>query len=281
MSTCARTREHLAELVRGDAPEEVRAHATGCAACQALVSGGAAVRADLDAWTVPAPPDDLVERALARMALAGGGGGDDLPLPTPLPAPTSPRRRTSVELLTSSALGVGADIIPLVPPTRRQLVVRLFVQAAAALVMFGVCTTFVAVFYPAVTHALEQRRLGACQEHLKKVGEAIRRYRQERPDAPPLRGAELRHALVEGGYLDPRHLECAGPRGRDLGANSFVAELPPADPAAPATLPPGRPVAWDRFGNHAEGFNVVYGDGRVEVVSVEGLARWMQRASDE
>lgn len=277
--SCARTREHLPELVRGDAPADVTAHAASCAACQGLVAGAGALRADLDAWTAPPPPADLVERTLARLALAPR---EDEPLPLPLPRPAPdlrPRRRTSVEFLTS-ALGGGGEVIPLVPPTRRQLALRLFVQAAAAVVMFGVCTTFVAVFYPAVTHALEQRRLEACQAPLLRVHRAIARYREERPDAPPLRGVELRHALVEGGYLRPEDLVCPGPRGHDLGANSFVAELPPADPAAPAKLPPDRPIVWDRFGNHAEGFNVVYGDGRVDVVSVDGLARWMERRAE-
>lgn len=294
--SCERTREHLAELVRGDAPADVVAHADACAACCEVARGAQAMRADLDAWTVPAPAGDLVERALAGIALAAVRGPEatqddvDLPpgapgpapagqviaFPGPLPEVARPRRRSSVEILTSAALSVGEVASP-VAPTRKQLVMRVVFQAAAALVLFGVSTTFVAVFYPAVVHAVEQRRLHDCQERLREVAAAIARYRQERPDAPALRGAALRAALVEGGYLDASALVCAGPRGADLGENSFVAELPPADPAQPTVIPPDRPVCWDRFGNHAEGFNVVYAGGRVEVVPVEGLARWMGR----
>lgn len=286
MTDCARTREHLPELVRGDAPGDVRAHVAACDACRPLAGGASALSADLRAWTVPAPPDDLVARTLAGLALASvreasAPAGVVIPMPAPmsqpLPESARPRRRSSVEILTSAPLGLGSGVIPLVPPTRRQLALRVLSQAAAALLLFGVSTTFVAVFYPAMIHAVEQRRLGACQEQLRVVAAAIKRYRQERPDAPELRGAALRVALVEGGYLASAALVCPGPRGHDLGENSFVAELPPADPAHPETLPAGRPVCWDRFGNHAEGFNVVYGDGRVEVVPVDGLARWMQR----
>lgn len=293
MTDCARTREHLPELVRGDAPDDVRAHVAGCDACRPLALGAGALAADLGAWTVPAAPDDLVARTLAGLALvsmregareAAPAGivttaaslGRVLPMPLPLPESARPRRRSSVEILTSAPLG---EVIPLVPPTRRQLALRVLVQAAAALLLFGVSTTFVAVFYPAMIHAVEQKRLGDCQERLRVVAAAMKRYRQERPDAPELRGSALRAALVQGGYVDAAALVCPGPRGHDLGENSFMAELPPADPARPDVLPAGRPVCWDRFGNHAEGFNVVYGDGRVEVVPVDGLARWMQRGA--
>lgn len=303
--SCERTREHLADLVRGDAPGDVVAHAEGCADCRDVAAGAVAMRADLDAWRVPAPADDLVERALAGIAVAAfsSRGEVDLPpgAPTPAPSPEQatpapeqggrliafpgalpeaarPRRRSSVEILTSAALGVGDVAVP-VAPTRRQLALRVVFQAAAALVLFGACTTFVAVFYPAVVHAVEQRRLHDCQERLREVAAAIARFRHERPDAPALRGPALRAALIDGGYLDASRLVCPGPRGQDLGQNSFVAELPAADADAPHVIPPARPVCWDRFGNHAEGFNVVYADGRVEVVPVEGLARWMGRGA--
>lgn len=289
--SCASVREHLPELVRGDAPPGLSEHAAACEACARVVEGALALRGDLDAWTVPPPREDLVERALAGMAVAAlaspASPTTDLPpgAPGPLgelipfPAAARPRRRSSVEILTSAALGGGGPVSP-VPPTRGQLALRLVTQAAAALLLFGVCTTFVAVFYPAVVHAVEQRRLHDCQERLREVARAIARYRHERPDAPALRGPALRAALVEGGYLDASRLVCPGPRGHDLGQNSFVAELPAPDPADPARLPGGRPVCWDRFGNHAEGFNVVYADGRVEVVPVEGLARWMGRSGE-
>lgn len=288
--SCERTREHLAELVRGDAPKDVLAHAEACTACAEVAAGARTLRRELGAWSVPVPPDDLVERALAGIAVTAATGVDlppgapapaepagvVVPFPGPLPEAARPRRRSSVEILTSVALGVGGAPAP-VAPTRRQLALRVVVQAAAALVLFGVSTTFVAVYYPAMVHAVEQRRLHDCQERLRVMARAIVRYRHERPDAPALRGAALRAALIEGGYLDVAELVCPGPRGADLRENSFVAELPPADEADPRTIPPNRPVCWDRFGNHAEGFNVVYADGRVEVVPVEGLARWMGR----
>ncbi|MCO5166921.1 MAG: hypothetical protein M9894_11210 [Planctomycetes bacterium] len=291
--SCASVREHLPELVRGDAPPDVGAHAAGCEACARVVEGARALRGELDAWTVAPPRDDLVERALAGLAVAAlarpaaGEAAVDLPPGAPGPAgrlvpfpeAARPRRRSSVEILTTTALGGGGAVSP-IPPTRGQLALRLVTQAAAALLLFGVCTSFVAVFYPAMIHAVEERRLHDCQERLREVARAVVRYRHERPDAPALRGAALRAALVEGGYLDASRLVCPGPRGHDLGQNSFWAELPPPDPADPTRIPGGRPVCWDRFGNHAEGFNVVYADGRVEVVPVEDLARWMGRAGE-
>jgi hypothetical protein len=275
MTDCERTRESLAELVRGDALEAVRAHARACDACREVVDGAAAMKGELDGWRAPPPPADLVERTLAKLAVAAMAPAVDLPpgAPAPegvvIPFPTMaarPRRRSSVEILTSAPFAE-----PLVAPTRRQLAFRVVTQAAAALLLFGVCTTFVAVFYPAAVHAIEQRRMSECQERLRRVADALRRYRRDRPDAPALRGPALRLALTDGGYLREEDLVCAGPRGADLGTNSFVAELPAGAVAAE------RPVCWDRFGNHAEGFNVVYGDGRIEVVAVEDLARWMRR----
>lgn len=270
---CEWVQANAAQLVRDapqdGAPESIEAHVASCAACEAVVAGARSLGRDLDRWESAAPADDLVARTMARLALANAqpvgasleGEGRIVPMPRR-------RRRTTVELLTSAALpgeDVAAD-----PPPRRRLLMRLFVQSAAALVLFGVCTSFVAVFYPAVTHALEDGRVTRCQQRLVRLQQAAVRYHQERPDAHDLRGPDLRQALIQGGYADPLDFICPGHKGRDMRERSYVGFLPGG--AAPVTS--STPIYWDRFGNHSSGFNVVYGDGKVEQVRAEDFAAW-------
>jgi prepilin-type processing-associated H-X9-DG protein len=261
---CARAREHALELVRGrpgDVPDDVRLHVAGCAACGALAAGAGALGDRLAAWEPPPPPDDLVERALAGLALAAA-------------APPARRRRTSVELLTSPPLAGGEAGEP---PAPRRLLLRLVVQAAAAAALFVVCGGFVVAYYPAIAQAFEDGRVRRCQQRLGRLKAAALLYRAERPEAPALRGAPLRRALVQGGYLDELELVCPGHHGEALGERSYYGELP----AGAEPLPTGRALFWDRFGNHSSGFNVVYADGRVETVTVDALGSWHRRMSGE
>jgi len=285
---CARTRALVLELVRGDdPPAEAAAHLAACPGCRAIEAGAARLRGDLDAWETPAPPGDLVERALARFALAGrapgaGDGGDDGVSAAAAVARDSvagagrdglapirrlpPRRRTSVELLTS-AVG-NAESAAASPPSRGRLAGRVLLQAAAAVVLFVGTGAFFAVFQPAVAHALEERRLHACGERLARLAEAAARYRAEWPEGEALSGHELRRALIDGGYADPADFVCAGPWGDELGRASFDGDLP-AGPIGKRA-----PVFWEKFGNHPSGVSVAYADGRVELVTSASFGQW-------
>jgi len=275
MSSCAWVQEHAATVVRGDVPDELRGHLEACTTCQKVAAGAALLRADLDLLEAPEPPADLVANTLARLALAGRAphvevsgseaGSRDLAPITPLP---SRRRRTSVEFLTSAPLETTNG-----PPSPRRLLLRLCLQAAAALVLFGICTAFVVVYYPAVTYALEDGRLKNCQERLVRLQKAALRYRAEHPDSPELRDQALSKALVEGGYLDPLDLVCPGHRGKELQERSYLGKLP----AGSQALDPDRPIFWDRFGNHSTGYNAVFASGRVETVPVDDFAGWHSR----
>jgi hypothetical protein len=282
VTDCTTVKDALGRLVRGDElPEAEATHLAGCAACGALAEGATALRGGLDAWRAPPPPDDLVERTLARLALAGTqpvAGDAPIPAPIPLPTPAPRRRRSSVELLTSAPFD-GGTVIPF-PPTRRQLWTRVVTQAAAAVALFAVSTAFVAAYYPAVTHAIDERRVLRCQDQLRRLAAAAVRYRREHPTGPELRGAALRGALVQGGYLDPHDLVCPGPRGRDLRESSYMGVLPAAPAATPGALPPDVPLFWDLFGNHADGFDVVHADGRVHLLGALDLDAWLQRRDE-
>lgn len=265
---CARARELALELTRdapGDVPAAVREHVEGCPRCAPLGAGARALADELAAWSAPPAPDGLVARTLARLAVAGPAAAAHEPSPRR-------RRRTGVELLTTAPLA-GAPT-PEAPAPRR-LLLRLALQAAAATVLFAASAGFAVVYYPAIAEALEEKRVRACQTKLVALQRAALRYRSERPTAPALRGAELRLALVQGGYVDELVFVCPGHRGEALRERSFFGELP----AGSDPLPAGRPVFWDRFGNHGEGFNVVYADGRVETVTVDALASWHRRTS--
>jgi len=305
VTDCTTVKDALGRLVRGDPlPEAEVTHLAGCAACSALAEGAGAVRGGLDAWRAPPPPDDLVERTLARLAIAGASrhdpsddarrplvgdepssvdGGERRQLgsplsvgvepPIPLPTPAPRRRRSSVELLTSAPFD-GGTVIPF-PPTRRQLWTRVVTQAAAAVALFAASTAFVAAYYPAVTHAIDERRVLRCQDQLRRLAAAAVRYRREHPAGPELRGAALRGALVQGGYLDPHDLECPGPRGRDLREASYMGVLPASPAATPGAVSPDVPLFWDLFGNHADGFDVVHADGRVRLLGAVDLDAWL------
>ena len=277
--------ENAGELVRDGVPPELAAAIAADAELAAMARGAEALRGQMDAWRDEAPPDDLVERSLARIALAaavggpveeeqaggeaaaaGAPAGEVIPFPTQAPAaaPARPKRRSTViEVLTSAPL---ADT-PAEPPSRQRLVLRVAVQVAAAVLLFGISSTFVAVFYPAVTYALEERDVNHCQQQLERLHAAALRYRAEHPEAKRLRGAELRRALIRGGYAAEADFVCPSRRGRQLGLRSYQGDLPAGSEELDAT----RPLFWDTFSNHGTGFNVVRGSGKVTQIAVDDL----------
>lgn len=271
MTPCERIRDQLPELIRdGDdaLSGELRAHLTACEACRELRQGAVGLGAELGAWTLPAPPVDLVERTLASLALrAQDDAGEASPAaqepPPPIPF-AQVRRRSSVEILTSP-LG-GMALSPATPPSRRQLLRQVLLQSAAAVVLFGISCVFVAAYYPVVVQAYGDRQHERCRERLARLGAAVQRYLREHPDADPerLRGSALRAALVEGGYADVEDFRCPA-QSTPLGYNGW---LPRGE---------GNPVVFmDQLGNHPDGLNVVYASGRTELVSLEALHRRLE-----
>lgn len=168
------------------------------------------------------------------------------------------------------------------PPSGRSLAVRFMVQAAAAVVLFGVSSLFVAVYYPAVSYALAERDQTKCQSHLRRLQAAATRYRVEHPQGPALVGFELRGELIRGGYADELDFVCPSERGHELGVRSYVGDLPAGVASTSSGSALGaRPLFWDRFGNHSSGFNVIRVDGRVNSISEDGLTRWRFRSTRE
>ncbi|RMG09090.1 MAG: hypothetical protein D6731_20460 [Planctomycetota bacterium] len=257
---CARLRAAGAALVRGDLDGKALDHLDACPACRRLLQGARALRADLDAWRCPPPPPRLVDDALACLALAGGGAGGSFP-------PERSRRRSSVDSLTTLLPGGGERAKS---SSRAGPWLRLCAQGAAAALLFVLCCAFVAVFYPAVTYALEERRLEACRERLARLARAALRYRAAHPTGDALHGAELRAALLEGGYAQPEDFVCPGAEGKRLGARSYVGRLP----AGSSPLPGDAVLFLDRFANHSGGCNLATADGRTRTLTPEALSRW-------
>lgn len=250
----------LAALVRGE----------GEAPSGDVAAGAEALRADLESWTAPEPPADLIQRTLAKIALAPAEATEPAAAPEPVAEP---------EPVAAPAAGGGAlEVLTTQPfaPTphtkRRGLIVRLFTQALAACLLFGVSASFTAFFYPAVVHALEEGRLERCQQRLKHLARALNTYRAEHPGAEPLSGGALRRALIEGGYASPGDFVCPGAGGDLHGSESYV--------GTSAIEELEQPVFWDRFGNHPQGFNVVYGDARVELLDVNDFQFKPERERD-
>lgn len=281
----------LRDGLPADLAPELRAALEACPQCQAALAGAGALAARLALWAEPAPPADLIERTLAGLALANAGrqedehepqegaegklevrkGGleGDLQAETQVSS-TRPRRRTTViEFLVSAPLSAP----PAEAPSRARLALRFGIQAAAAVLLFGISSLFVALYYPAVSHALEERDQVRCQARLATLQQAARRYRSEHPQGPALVGFELRAELIRGGYANELDFVCPSHRGQELGQRSYVGELP----AGVAELSSGRPLFWDRFGNHSSGFNLVRVDGRLDHVPEEGLTSWRLR----
>lgn len=275
----------------GLAPE-LRQALEECPECQAALAGAARLRGRLAEWPEPEAAEDLVERslaaialkaALAPVALAPGEGtpvGELVPFPTPshdapkgeLPKSEAPRRRTTViELFVTPPL---SGPVAAVAPTRARLAFRFVLQAAAAVILFGVSSVFVAAYYPAVSHALEERDQAQCQARLRVLHAAAERYRKEHPEGPALVGFELRRELIQGGYTDESDFVCPSDRGQELGMRSYIGEIPAGIASATSGSHAERPLFWDRFGNHSSGFNLIRLDGRVSAVTEEGLTRW-------
>jgi hypothetical protein len=265
---CERVRAEADLLVREEPGGELLEHCRACAACAAVLEGARGLRAQLQAFAAPAPPADLTERTLARLAVAAlSPAGEEAPAGelVQLPARALRRRTSMVERLTEPPGAIQSPIAP----TRRQLAWRLVIQSAAAVLLAATCAGLGAAMYPAVVEALEERRQDRCQERLRRLGEALRTYRREHPDAPASAGAELRAALVQGGYSDETDLLC--PSHAAPGATGYALELPAADE------PGDPPVCWDQFRHHPVGINVVYRSGRSELVRAADLATWARR----
>src|SRR5205807_2850301 len=126
-------------------------------------------------------------------------------------------------------------------------------------------------FYPAYVEALEERHVHACQEHLRVLEAAVTRYAKEHSearDSQQLQGFALRDALVKGGYAHEEDFLCPSVRGVRAGQVCYFVRLPDARP--------GRPVAWDRFGNHGGGaLNVVRQGGKPELLEGGRLWAWL------
>jgi hypothetical protein len=276
---CDWVRDNAPALVRGASPPpDVALHIAECVGCRAVTEGATALRADLDGWVAPEPPADLIERSLARMAM---GGGDSAPISAPISESISEsisapeltvhrRRRTSVEILTGTPVAGGEGAAA---PRGRSLLWRLVGQAAAAALLFTVCTTFVAVFYPAVTLALEDRRTHSCQVQLSRLAKGAVQYHREHPEGLAMQGNQLRRALEAGGYCDAKDFVCPGKSGRQLRERSYSGRIP----AGSETLAVDEPLFLDRFTNHSSGFNVVYPTGRAEIVTVDAFSVWLSR----
>jgi hypothetical protein len=146
--------------------------------------------------------------------------------------------------------------------------VRIAIQAAAAVLLFALCTAFTVTFYPVAVQALEDSRLRACQERLARIGAALKRYRADHPDvaSDPTGPYALRDALVRGGYAREEDFVCPAAH-HGPGAVSFFLRLPDASGSDRSV------VGYDRLGNHAEGLNVLRADGRVEHLAADELGR--------
>lgn len=273
---------------------ELREALESCPECQAALAGAKHLRARLEEWPQPEPADDLIERSLAAIALKAAlapaepeaPAAELIPFPTPAPetkaapaASPAPRRRTTViELLVTPPL--AGPVAP-VAPTRGRLAFRFVLQAAAAVILFGVSSIFVATYYPVVSHALEERDQIECQKRLRHLRKAALRYRAEHPEGGALVGFELRRELIRGGYADESDFVCPSERGHELGVRSYLGELPAATAPTSSEGKAERPVFWDRFGNHSSGFNLIRLDGSVSLVSEENLTRWRLQSSKD
>jgi hypothetical protein len=267
-SLCGWVVANAAALVRGEDgaafPADVIAHLDGCVACRAITEGAETLRRDLDEWTAPEAPTDLIEQTLAR-ALSAPADTEEQPAE---PARSPGRRRTSVVEVLTGGLAEGA--------AHPRLMRRLLGQAVAAVVLFVACTCFVAVFYPAVTLALEDGRIERCQLRLSRLAAAAAKYHDEHPDGGILQGPDLRHVLIAGGYAQERDFVCPGGSGAELRERSYWGRIP----AGSVSITHRRPVFLDRFANHSSGFNVAYANGRTEVITVDGFPSFIARQQE-
>jgi hypothetical protein len=254
VSTCGRTEEILVLASRGEPePDDVRGHALACEACRDALDGARRAGEALRAWADPEPPADLLARTLARIAVANVASGA---APAAAPAPAAvPARRRAAEVLASP--------IPVLAPRRGRPALRVLLQALAASVLFLASAGLVAAFYPGVMEALREDHERECQEHLKRIAAALRRYRELHPEATvdsnEKRGRRLRDALVLAGLASRADFHCPGMRaGRVDGDLGYVLKLP-----ASIDKDSREPVAWDCFDNHRPIVHVAYSDGSI------------------
>ncbi|MBI3726382.1 hypothetical protein HY251_20845 [bacterium] len=274
-----------ADLVRSSEAEResghdawLARHAASCPSCSRVAQGARRLGRELAAWAPVEAPDELAERTLARVRLAGAL--DDPAALGAAPSALAPaedaahRERKpasrSVDILAAWALPGPRPALAAPPRARLRF---LTAQAAAAVLIFLLTSGFAITFYPVFVEALEESRVQACQARLGKVTVALRAYRKDHPDADvsELKGTALRDALVHGGYLVPQDLLCPAVHGARPGMVCFELRVPDAD------CDPQCVLAWDRFGNHSGGFDIAYADGHTEYVETRDFSTWLAR----
>ncbi|MEZ0227579.1 MAG: hypothetical protein ACAI25_03085, partial [Planctomycetota bacterium] len=225
---------------------------------------------DLGTLAAPEPSADLVARTLARVRLSSSL--EEAPAAPLAPIisfePARPKRKTAAQLLETWALPGPA---PRTATPVERIWLRLSIQAAAAVLIFAICTFSTLQFYPAYVEALEERDVRACQEHLRSLESAVTRYAKDHPEAvaQAVQGLALRRALIEGGYAKADDFVCPHVRGATQGSLCYFVRLPDSRPG-------GRIVAWDHFGNHGGGtLNVIRQGGRPELLEGARLWAWL------
>lgn len=269
---CAEVQDLAPELVRGRALAGAHAdHVASCEVCRSVLAGARVLARDLGTLETPEPSADLVARTLARVRLASAVAAStsgEMPAAVVV-EPARPRRRTTAQLLSTWALPGPA---PRVAAPVERLWLRIGIQAAAAVLIFAVCTFATLQLYPAYVEALEERHVRDCQEHLRALESAVTRYAKDHPETSkgePLQGLALRDALVKGSYVSEDTFLCPHVRGARPGSLCYFVRLPD-------TRPGGRIVAWDHFGNHGGGtLNVVRQGGKPELLEGGRLWAWL------
>ena len=251
-SPCQQVRTQLLDLIEpsGQVLEpdaSVHAHLDGCQGCTRVLERMRIAVSGLSDWVDPAPPPNLVASTASRVvsaqvkdALAG--------LREP---PESDEQPAAVAHQPFSLLA------------------RVASQALAASCMFLICSAFGAYFYPALTEALESRRMVQCQQKMQSLLQHLSDWRETHPESSSQSPHELLDDMLRSASLSGEDLTC--PAASGTGGRSYEIRVSQSDDGE-------RLVICDRFGNHEEGVNVLIAttgdttETQVLLVDVDALA---------
>ncbi|MBI4577936.1 MAG: hypothetical protein HY722_16865 [Planctomycetes bacterium] len=265
---CDRLADILLDLATGRLGSADRraaeTHLATCPSCAERVRRCHDVIAGLDAWEVPAPPEDLVERTLAAVEGAGVSPGERR---RRAPSPMGIRPPTVARVRWGWRTGLRA--------------------AAAAAIVFACALQLSGDFVPRIQERIEDAQLELCAQQLSRLGVALHAYRRDHGEVPASL-EDLMAALLKEGYVtDPGIFRCpAHADGGEDGMSyppytSYMDLLGMGRASGEASSGGGRatapghlgdcPVLGDRPGNHAGHMQVLYLSGVVETIELDAL----------
>jgi prepilin-type processing-associated H-X9-DG protein len=214
------------------------------------------------------------------------------PLKTPAAAPsrTSAKQRTNGQAIASVVLG-AIGLVPILLPSLAGLILGIAglrrtedravggrKVAITGIILSAVTILLVplwaAILIPAYNQRHEAANRRVCQEHMKAIGEALRRYASAHDAAYPrfLEDVLISENLPSQIFVCPSSNDSAAPgenaktQAQNLSAGAHLSYVYIGQRLTSYAVMPEVVVLYEPLDNHDDGCNFLYADGHVEFI---------------